>query len=134
MQRAGCAAQEIARLFAVGKCGRTRFSQGTLEKAPSAVSVRSIMQIAIRLLVVSLMFVSAGALRAQTCGCTSYQIVQKVVYDQVPTKAYRLEYETVMEERQITTQRPEWTTEMRERRFTVAKPVTETATREERYL
>lgn len=71
---------------------------------------------------------------AQCGGCTSYQVVNKVVYDQVPVTTYRLEYETVMEEQQVTTLRPEWTEEVRERRYTVAKPVTETATREERYL
>jgi hypothetical protein len=78
--------------------------------------------------------VDAQPAAAQTCGCASYQIVNKVVYDQVPVTAYRLEYETVMDEQQVTTLRPEWTEEIRERRHTVAKPVSETATREERFV
>jgi len=79
--------------------------------------------------------VSGGPAAAQCgCGCPSYQIVNKVVYDQVPVTAYRLEYETLMEEQHVTTLRPEWTEEIRERRYTVAKPVMETATREERYV
>jgi hypothetical protein len=61
------------------------------------------------------------AARAQ-CGCATYQIVNKVVYDQVPVTTYRLEYETIMEEQQVTSLRPEWTEEIRERRWTVARP------------
>ena len=38
-------------------------------------------------------------------------------------QTYRLEYQTVFEEKEITVQRPVWETEMRERRYTVARPV-----------
>lgn len=113
------------------------------EKA-TLVSVRSVMKRALRKFVALGTFGAAGLgaglasdpapARGQDCSCTSYRIVNKTVYDEVPVTTWRLEYETVLEERQVTTQRPEWITENRERRFTVARPVTETATREERFI
>jgi hypothetical protein len=81
----------------------------------------------------TLLLLAVDSAAAQTCGC-GYQIVNKVVYDQVPVTAYRLEYETILEQQQVTTLRPEWIEEMRERRYTVAKPVSETATREEKFI
>ena len=75
----------------------------------------------VRLRFVGLMlFVCAVVLAADRsanaqCGCATYQIVNKIVYDQVPVTTYRLEYETIMEEQQVTTLRPEWIEELRDR-------------------
>jgi len=122
-----------------GECA----AAGTLPAAtpcdsPSRGEAReSIMNVRFGLFSASVIFGSAvlcGTPAAQAqCGC-GYQIVNKVVYDQVPVTSYRLEYETIMEEQPVTTLRPEWTEEVRERRYTVARPVTETATREERFV
>ena len=36
---------------------------------------------------------------AQICGCTAYRVVCKTIYEQQPVTAFRLEYETVLQQR-----------------------------------
>ena len=57
----------------------------------------------------------------------------KRFYEQQQTTAYRVEYETVCEERPATTYKQVWETAVRENRYTVARPVMETSEREETY-
>jgi hypothetical protein len=91
------------------------------------------MKTALRTCALVLTLVLAAPLAAQDFCVPCERIVNRIVYDQQPYKAYRYEYETVIEQRQVTTQRPVYETEMRTRRYRVAKPVVETAEREERY-
>src|SRR5262245_19917460 len=112
--------------FQKSRGAAARSGQSPVSDRESTSWVKSVMNVRHRL-AVALLVLSGAALEARSalaqCGC-GYQIVNKVVYDQVPVTAYRLEYETVTEERQVTTLRPEWTEEMRERRYMVARPVT----------
>src|SRR5690606_29162895 len=71
---------------------------------------------------------------AQCCGdCNCYRLQCETVYEERQVTCYRTECETVYDERQVVRRTPVWETEQRERRFTVLKPVTETSIREERY-
>jgi hypothetical protein len=63
----------------------------------------------------------------------TYRLEYQTVYEQRQATAYRIEYENVCEERQVTSYKPVWETAVRENRYTVARPVTETAEREEYY-
>ena len=57
----------------------------------------------------------------------TYRLQCQTVFEDRQVTAYRVGYETVYDERQITTFRPVWETEARERRYTVARPVIETS-------
>lgn len=83
--------------------------------------------------------------RAQ-CGCApapvvaaapvvteTYRLDYQTVYDEKQVTAYRVEYETVYETKTYTVQKPVWETQTQEKRYTVQRPVWETQTREERY-
>lgn len=63
----------------------------------------------------------------------AYRLEYHTVLEERQVTAYRIEYETVYDEQRVTSFRPVWETEMRERRYTVAHPVYETSEREERY-
>ncbi|HZL87699.1 MAG TPA: hypothetical protein VFB96_04930 [Pirellulaceae bacterium] len=92
------------------------------------------MNTALRLFALALPAVLVSSVHAHDCCMPCERIVSRVVYEEVPYTACRIEYETVTEQRQVTTQRPVYETEQRVRRYRVAKPVTETATREERFF
>lgn len=64
---------------------------------------------------------------------TTYRLDYQTVYEDRAVTAYRLENETVYEEREVTSYKPVWETQVREKRYMVAKPVYETSEREERY-
>ncbi len=61
-----------------------------------------------------------------------YRLECQTVYEEKPYTAYRLETETVLEERTVVSYKPVVETEMRERRYTVTRPIAETSMREER--
>jgi hypothetical protein len=78
------------------------------------------------------------------CGCgapvaappvatQTYRLDYQTVYDERQVTAERVSYETVYDTKTYTVQKPVWETQTRERRYTVQKPVWETQTREERY-
>jgi len=90
----------------------------------------------IRAAAVGLTFLGAAANASaqEPCSaCQTYRVQYQTVFEDRQVTAYRIGYETVYDERQITTYRPTWETELRERRYTVATPVVETSEREERY-
>src|SRR5687768_3270264 len=69
---------------------------------------------------------------ADCCGET-YRLECQTVYEERQVTAYRMETETVYDQIQVTRKVPVWETEQRERRYTVSRPVQETSVREERY-
>ena len=83
------------------------------------------------------------AARSQ-CGCgtpvaapapvatQTYRLDYQTVYDERQVTAYRIEQETVFDTQTYTVQKPVWETQTQERRSTVQRPVWETQTREER--
>jgi hypothetical protein len=88
------------------------------------------------LLVAAVALVHAPAPVAAHCGvCVvqAYRLDCQTVYEEREVTAYRLEAETILEERQVTRMVPVWETQQRERRYTVTRPVMETNIREERY-
>ena len=91
------------------------------------------MNTALRTCALLLPLVVAAPLAAYDPCVPCERIVNRIVYEEQPYQAFRYEYETVLEQRQVTTQRPVYETEMRTRRYRVAKPVVETAEREERF-
>lgn len=76
-----------------------------------------------------------GAQECDGCGCSwpAYKLQCQTVYEERPVTAYRTVAETYQVERQITTLRPVWETSVRERRYRVEKPLVETSYREETY-
>ena len=72
--------------------------------------------------------------QCETCVQPAYRLQCQTVYEERQVCAYRLVLETVCEERQITRKIPVWETESRERRTMVTRPVRETNIREERYM
>ncbi|MBM4022790.1 MAG: hypothetical protein FJ284_11230, partial [Planctomycetes bacterium] len=62
----------------------------------------------------------------------TYRLDYQTVYDERQVNAYRVDYETVYDARTYTVQKPVWETQTQERRYTVQRPVWETQTREER--
>ncbi len=76
------------------------------------------------------------------CGCgaapvaaptQTYRLDYQTVYDDRQVTAERVTYETVYDTRTYTVQKPVWETQTQERRYTVQRPVWETQTRDERY-
>jgi hypothetical protein len=108
-------------------------------KGMLAMKFKRIFDAAVRLFSGALAL-SAGAIpcasvHAQSPCCDSvYRLEYQTVYEERQVTAYRLECETVYDERQVTSYRPVWETEVRQRRYTVAKPVYETSEREETYF
>jgi len=89
-----------------------------------------------RILGVSLLMAAAAPTLAQECcpaSSQTYRIEYQTLCEQRQVTAYRIEYETLCEERQVTSYKPVWETAVRENRYTVARPVTETSVREEFY-
>jgi len=89
-----------------------------------------------RILGVSLLMAAAAPALAQECcpaSSQTYRIEYQTLCEQRQVTAYRIEYETLCEERQVTSYKPVWETAVRENRYTVARPVTETSVREEFY-
>ncbi len=70
---------------------------------------------------------AAPAMPTQT-----YRLDYQTVYDERVVTAERVSYETVYDTKTYTVQKPVWETQTQERRYTVQKPVWETQTREER--
>ena len=66
------------------------------------------------------------------CGQT-YRLECQTIYEEKQITCYRTVCETAYEEREITRQVPVYETQQRERRYAVLKPVRETSTRQERY-
>jgi len=64
---------------------------------------------------------------------TTYRLDYQTVYEDRVVTAYKIENETVYDEREVTVLKPVWETQLREKRYTVQKPVYETSEREERY-
>ena len=62
----------------------------------------------------------------------TYRLDYQTVYDERQVTANRVTYETVYDTRTYTVQRPVWETQTQERRSTVQRPVWETQNREER--
>ncbi|MFM8282600.1 MAG: hypothetical protein ACKOCW_03495, partial [Planctomycetaceae bacterium] len=79
--------------------------------------------------------------RAQCCGevaaapvvSQTYRLQFQTVYDERQVNATQVAYETVYDTRTYTVSRPVWETQTSERRYTVQRPVWETSTREERF-
>src|SRR6187431_367700 len=65
---------------------------------------------------------------------TSYRLDYQTVYEERQQTGYRIEHETQYEEREVTSFRPVWETEIRERKYMVARPVYETSEREDRRI
>jgi hypothetical protein len=63
----------------------------------------------------------------------TYRLEYRTVVDERQVTAERVSYETVYDTKTYTVQKPVWETQTQERRYTVQKPVWETQTREERY-
>ena len=77
---------------------------------------------------------AAPAWAQESCvSAQTYRLEYQTVCEQRQVTAYRIEYENVCEERQVTAYKPVWETAVRENKYTVAHPVTETAVREEFY-
>ena len=95
------------------------------------------MKVSIRLFATLIVAWPALTARGQDCCnecCVPAQrVVSKLVTEQIPYTAYKVQYETIMEEREITETKPILETETRTRRYKVAKPVTEEYVREEKY-
>jgi hypothetical protein len=86
------------------------------------------------LLGLSFCLVAAAAWTQDSCSpVQTYRLEYQTVCEQRQVTAYRIEYENVCEERQVTTYKPVWETAVRENRYTVARQVAETAEREEYY-
>ena len=95
-----------------------------------------------RMIVASLLCLAAtGSARAQCCGTPvvaapppvvtqTYRLDYQTVYDERQVTANRVTYETVYDTRTYTVQRPVWETQTQERRSTVQRPVWETQNRE----
>ena len=75
------------------------------------------------------------------CGCgaapvatptQTYRLDYQTVYDERQVTATKVSYETVYDTKTYTVQKPVWETQTQERRYTVQRPVWETQTREER--
>lgn len=64
---------------------------------------------------------------------TTYRLDYQTVYEDRVVTAYKIENETVYDESEVTVLKPVWETQLREKRYTVQKPVYETSNREERY-
>ncbi len=71
--------------------------------------------------------------QANCCGET-FRLECQTVWEERQVTAFRMEQETVYDQVQVTRKVPVWETEQRERRFTVSKPVQETSVREERFI
>jgi hypothetical protein len=91
------------------------------------------MRIASALLFVVVCSATAAAQAQTVVPCQTYRLEYQTVVEERQVTAYRVDLETVYDEQQVTTYRPVWETECRERRYRVAKPVVETSEREERY-
>ena len=71
--------------------------------------------------------------QANCCGET-FRLECQTVWEERQVTGFRMEQETVYDTVQVTRKVPVWETEQRERRYTVSKPVQETSVREERFI
>ena len=77
-------------------------------------------------------FAGRAAAQLDECCEPAYRLQCQTVYEEREVTGYRLVEETVYEQQQITRKVPIWETQTRERHYQVARPVRETSVREER--
>lgn len=76
----------------------------------------------------------APCAQAQTCPVQQvYRLEYETICEQRQVTSYRTVYETAYEQQQVTSYRPAWVTETQERRYIVRKQLPETSYRDEQY-
>ena len=122
------------------RCAREYFNHYTRECGckQTLIAMKSFAGISLLLVATITCGLSSRATSCDSCNscCVprqAYRLQCQTVYDERQVTAYRIDTETVYDERKVTAYRPVMETQLRENRYTVAKPVYETADREEHY-